>query len=70
MLMRGQQPLVIFFFAFLPAVVAIFLIAGARNLIDSDALGSGPWLNAMSVWSGNALLAVLIGGAFLKLNRH
>lgn len=70
MLLRGLEPLVIFFCSFLPAVVALFLIFGAENLIKSGALGLGVWFNTASVWSGNLLLAALIFASFLKLNRH
>lgn len=67
---RGKQPLVIFFWSFLPAIVAMFLIAGARNLIQAGAFGLGPWFNAAAVWAGNVLLLALILTTYLKLARH
>lgn len=68
MLLRLQVPLVIFFWCFLPAVVAIFMINGGKNIVRSDAQGG--WLDGMVIWSGNLFLIAVVVGVYLRLARH
>ena len=70
MLLRQQVPLVIFFWCFLPAIVAIFMINGGKNMVEADALGVGQWFNAAMVWSGNAFLLAVIAVIYARLARH
>jgi lipopolysaccharide export LptBFGC system permease protein LptF len=70
MLLRNQVPLVIFFWCFLPAIVAIFMVSGGKNLIRADGIGLGDWFNAVMIWSGNVMLLVVVGLIYRKLARH
>ncbi|MFA7236963.1 MAG: LptF/LptG family permease [Phycisphaeraceae bacterium] len=70
MWLRHQTPLMIFFWCFLPAILAILMVSGAKNMIKVDAAGLGPWFNAMMIWSGNLFLIAVIGGVYRKLVRH
>ncbi|MHB1157285.1 MAG: LptF/LptG family permease [Phycisphaerales bacterium] len=70
MWLRRQTPLMIFFWCFLPAILAILMVSGAKNMIKADAVGLGPWFNAMMIWSGNLFLIAVIGGVYRKLAKH
>jgi len=70
MLLRQQTPLVIFFWCFLPAIAAIFMLNGGKNMVRIDIGGIGEWINALMIWSGNALLLIIIASVYRRLCRH
>jgi len=70
MLLRQQVPLVIFFWCFLPAIVAIFMVNSGKNLIKADSVGLGDWFGAAMIWSGNVFLLLIIAAIYRRLCRH
>ncbi len=63
---RGDSPLQIYLYAFLPSVLDLILISSGEHLVRDGAV-----LGGMAVmWSGNAILLGLVGLAFLKLSRN
>lgn len=63
---RGDTPLTIYLYAFLPSVLDLILISSGEHLVRDGAVVQGMLL----MWSGNAILAGFIGFAFLKLSRN
>jgi len=70
MLLRRQTPLVIFFWCFLPAIAAIFMLNGGKNMIGASSVGLDNWFNAAMIWSGNILLIIVITVIYRRLARH
>ncbi|MBB6431070.1 LptF/LptG family permease [Algisphaera agarilytica] len=66
--LNGQSPLVVYFWSFLLAIVTLIIINSGLNL----AAGSkGSLVVGMSVvWSGNALLLVVLVLSYLKMSRN
>jgi lipopolysaccharide export system permease protein len=70
MVLRHQVPLVIFFWCFLPAIAAVFMISGGKNIVRSDAAGLGAFIHGLLIWSGNLFLIAVIWSVYRKLCRH
>jgi lipopolysaccharide export system permease protein len=66
--LAGQLPLVVYFWSFLPAIVAILLIHQGESMA-SDPNAASPLLGLVVLWSGNAMLAAVSGLLFLRLSR-
>ncbi|MEM1109567.1 MAG: LptF/LptG family permease [Planctomycetota bacterium] len=66
--LKGQAPLVVYFWSFLLAIVTLIIISSGLNLADDlskpAALGMGV------VWSGNGLLLIVLFLSYLKLSRN
>ncbi len=63
---RGDTPLTIYLYAFLPSVLGLILVSSGEHLVRDAAVVQGYAL----MWSGNAVLAGIIGWAFLRLSRN
>jgi len=68
MLLRHQTPLSIFFWCFMPTVVAFLTISSGQNMIGWDDLPAA--VGMIMVWAGNVTLAVLIVFIYLRLCRN
>ncbi|TVQ51691.1 MAG: LptF/LptG family permease [Phycisphaerales bacterium] len=66
MWLRGSVPLVIYVWAFAPAVLGLILISGGDKMMRDGDVISG--LGVM--WSGNLILGFLLCIIFWKLSRH
>ncbi len=66
MVLRDSLPLVIYVWAFVPSILDVILISGGGHILKGGqvALGTGV------LWSGNALLAVIIVFAYRRLIRN
>ncbi len=66
--MRGQMPLAVYFWSFMLAIVTILLIyAGTRTVRNPDL----PLVVGLAVlWSGNAMLAVIVTRAYRQVARN
>ncbi len=68
MKLRNQVPLAIFFWCFMPTVVAFIMITSGQAMIgwrDHAAI----WGITMT-WMGNICLATLVGGIYMRLSRN
>ena len=63
---RDSLPLTIYLLAFLPAILNMVTIAGGQQVMRSEADGLG----VLIMWSGNALLGVLLWFAYREWARH
>lgn len=68
MLLRQQMPLTIFFWCFMPTVIAFLTITTGENMMESRRF-SLP-LSVATLWAGNAALAAVILGVYLRLRRN
>lgn len=66
--LRDKQPLVIFFWSFLLAFIAVVVINSGDKLADS-ASSRGLWMALSVIWTGNVILATALGLNFWKLSR-
>ena len=66
MLLRHSQPLTIYMWAFLPALLDLVLISSGSSMIRSGSVGIGLLL----MWSGNGFLLLCAGVAYARLARH
>ena len=66
MWLRNSLPLVTYIFAFLPSVLDILLISGGDHMIRHGLVVGGTAV----MWSGNALLAVILLGVLARLMRN
>jgi len=66
LLLRHSMPLVIYMWAFLPALLNLVLISSGTSMVRSGSIGPGLVL----LWSGNGLILLLIGLSCRKLVRH
>ncbi|MEM6391812.1 MAG: LptF/LptG family permease [Planctomycetota bacterium] len=69
MTLRHQLPLLVFFWCFVLAITTTIIIHSGENLTGSLASGH-IWPGLTVMWSGNLLLAVVIGIAYCKLAKH
>ncbi|MEM6550867.1 MAG: LptF/LptG family permease [Planctomycetota bacterium] len=67
--LRNQLPLLVFFWCFVLAITTTIIIHSGENLTGSLASGH-IWPGLTVMWSGNLLLAVVIGVAYCKLAKH
>jgi lipopolysaccharide export system permease protein len=65
MWLRTSMPLTIYLWAFLPAIVDLILISAGEQLMRDDRL-----LAPYVMWSGNAVLFVLLLAAYVRLGRN
>jgi lipopolysaccharide export system permease protein len=70
MTLRHSSPLVIFFFCFLPTVLAIIMINGAQNFVKANPFGMPLQVNLLSIWVGDLMLGGLVLGVYHRLNRN
>ena len=66
--MRGRTPLVVYFWSFLLAIVTIVIVNSGQNVASGT--GYAPALGLTLLWSGNALLLVVLSLVYRKLARH
>lgn len=66
MLMRHSLPLSVYIWAFLPALLDLVLISSGSSMIR----GGSVTLGLVIMWSGSAVLLLLICGCFVRLSRH
>ena len=64
--LRHSQPLTIYMWAFLPALLDLVLISSGSSMIRSGSVGIGLLL----MWSGNGFLLLCAGVAYARLARH
>ncbi len=69
MSLRHHVPLVIFFWCFLPAIAAVFMINGGKNIVRAQG-DVGAILHGLFIWSGNLFLVVVVWGVYTRLCRH
>jgi lipopolysaccharide export system permease protein len=67
-LLRRQVPLVVFFWCFLPTILAFLSIHEGSNMLEHRNISAAAGLAML--WSGNGLLAALVLGTFVRLNRN
>lgn len=70
MTLRHSSPLVIFFFCFLPTVLAIIMINGAQNFVKANPFGMPLQMTLLSIWTGDLMLGGLVLGVYHRLNRN
>jgi lipopolysaccharide export system permease protein len=63
---RGDTPLTIYLYAFLPSVLDLIVISSGEQLVRDGAVVAGMIL----MWAGNTVLLGFIGFAFYKLSRN
>ena len=63
---RGDTPLTIYLYAFLPSVLDLILISSGEHLVRDGAVVQG----MLVMWSGNAVLLAIIGWALHRLSRN
>jgi lipopolysaccharide export LptBFGC system permease protein LptF len=68
MLLRNQVPLTIFFWCFMPTVVAFLMITSGQQMIGWH--HSSPWLGITMTWTGNLGLALLVTAIYGRLARN
>lgn len=68
MLLRHSVPLMIFFWCFVPTIVAIIAISSGENVLTSHDVN--PIVGIVATWSGVVGLGVLISGVYVKLAKH
>ncbi len=68
MLLRNQMPLAIFFWCFMPTVLAFVTVSSGQQMFESHDISSV--LSTSMIWSGNGGLAVIIIGIYAKLRRN
>ena len=66
--LRGQTPLVVYFWSFLLAIVTIVITSSGQNVAGATATPLP--LGLAVLWSGNALLLVVVLSVYRKLARH
>jgi lipopolysaccharide export system permease protein len=68
MLLRGRVPLAIFFWCFVPTVLAFLTISSGQNLIESQKVNLVMGIGM--TWLGDALLLTMILGVYYRLCRN
>ena len=66
MLMRHSLPLSVYLWAFLPALLDLVLISSGSSMIRAGSVTLG----LVIMWSGSAVLLLLIIGCYMRLSRH
>lgn len=66
--LAGRLPLVIFFWSFAAAAVAVIITRSAESGLPHPLRGET--LGALIIWSGNGLLGLLVAATGWKLSRH
>jgi len=65
-LLRNSQPLTVYLIAFMPAILDLIVISGGEQTVRQGYVVEGLTL----LWSGNALLALIFLGVFIRLARN
>jgi len=66
--LRDRMPLVVYFWTFLLAFVAVVVINSGDNLADSNS-SRGLWMALTVIWLGNVMLVTALGLNYWKLSR-
>ena len=66
LVMRNSLPLTIYIIAFLPAIAGLIIISGGSQLIREEK----HMLGQIVMWSGNAVMLLMIIVAYLKLRKN
>ena len=66
MWLRDSVPLTIYLWAFLPSIVDLIMISGGEHLLRQGNIAGG----VIVMWSGNAVLLIIIAAAYQRLSRH
>lgn len=66
--LRDRMPLVVYFWTFLLAFVAVVVINSGDKLADSNS-SRGLWMALTVIWMGNVILASALGLNYWKLSR-
>lgn len=66
--LKGQSPLVVYFWSFLLAIITLIIISSGLNLAGDTP--ASVVLGMSVVWSGNALLLVVLLHSYHKLSRN
>lgn len=66
--LHDRMPLVVYFWTFLLAFVAVVVINSGDNLADSNS-SRGLWMALTVIWMGNVLLVTALGLNYWKLSR-
>lgn len=70
MLLRRQAPLAIFFWCFLPTIMAILMMSGAENFVRSNPFGLPAYLAVIVIWVGDVFLFITLAVAYGRLERN
>lgn len=68
MQLRGQMPLVVYFWSFLLAILVILLIHAGQNMATNTRFPLYAGLGVL--WIGNVMLATIVGWFYCRLARH
>ncbi len=66
--LRHQLPLVVFFWAFVLAILTIILVSTGENLASDARFPS--YFGLGVIWSGNVVLACVLGWVYCRVARH
>lgn len=66
--LKGQSPLVVYFWSFLLAIITLIIISSGLNLAGDTPASVVVGMSV--VWSGNALLLVVLLHSYMKLSRN
>ena len=65
--LAGRMPLVVYFWSFLVATLAVVLARAGETVAISQAL---PMIGMLGMWSGNLLLVIALAALWRKLTRN
>jgi lipopolysaccharide export LptBFGC system permease protein LptF len=66
--LRGQMPLVVYFWSFLLAIITIIIVGSGQNVIGS--LDMPVAIGVVLLWSGNGMLLTVILLLYLRIAKH
>jgi lipopolysaccharide export LptBFGC system permease protein LptF len=67
-LLRGKNPLAVFVLGFVPAVILVLLITAGRQVTEGQIQNVRTGITM--IWTGNAVLLVLVAGVYFRLLRR
>ncbi|MEM7680625.1 MAG: LptF/LptG family permease [Planctomycetota bacterium] len=70
MRLKGQSTLAVFFWCFLLAILTLVVIHASENLTSSGSGAGGLAASLAFLWSGNVLLAVVLGTVYCQVARR
>jgi len=68
MLLRQQPPLAIFFWCFMPTIIAFMMVHQGQSMLEGRKVE--PLVGTLVTWGGNLLLATFVLSVFLRLRRN